>query len=313
MIGESKEACEPPHRAGSVALAGPPNVGKSTLLNALMGSHLSIVSPKAQTTRNRVYGVLTGEEYQVLLIDAPGLIEARYPLQDAMVKAVNAAIREADVVTLVVDAARQRTLAENQFDSVLRVASGPVIVAVNKVDLVDERTEQRFLDDLERWGYQGVAVSAVSGKGLDAFLERVVQMLPESPPLYPPEYAATQPLRFFAAEFVRETCMELFREEVPYSVACVVEEFREDRSPIYVAVTIYVEKESQKGILIGQGGSAIKRVGARSRVKIEELTGDRVYLDLRVKVLTGWSKKPWELHRLGLQPPPEPRGGQKRE
>ncbi len=312
MIGESLDASGRAHRCGSVALTGSPNVGKSTLLNALVGSHLSIVSPKAQTTRKRVYGVLSAEEYQVLLIDAPGLIGARYALQEAMQKAVGAAIKEADVVAFVVDATRPTTLSGNVAGSLLEVASGPVVVAVNKVDLVDQAVERQLLDEVARLGHAAVAISAVTGRGLDVLLERILGLLPESPPLYPAEYAATQPLRFFAAEFVRETCMELLREEVPYSVACVVEEYREERSPIYIAVTIYVEKESQKGILIGRGGSAIKRIGTQSRGKIEELTGDRIFLDLRVKVLPGWSKKPRQLRRLGLEAPPVPKGGQKR-
>ncbi len=299
------------YRCGYVALAGQPNVGKSTLLNALVGEHLSIVSPKAQTTRERVAGILSTDRFQILFIDAPGLIEPRYALQEAMRWAAGAAMEECDVITFISDATRPDTLPDEALANKTRSGSLPVLVALNKIDLVDEAKRETLRLEIERRGFPALALSAVTEEGLADFLERVVPLLPESPPLFPIEDTATQPVRFFAQEFVRETCMEVFRDEIPYSVACRVDEFREEQDPIYIRVIIYVERESQKGIVIGKGGSAIKRVGELSRVKIEELVGNRVYLELRVKVMPGWSRKYGQLQQLGFRLPPNAGGGQK--
>ncbi len=160
-------------------------------------------------------------------------------------------------------------------------------------------------------GYEALAVSATTAEGLDALLDLIIPRLPNSPPLFPPDEMATQPVRFFAEEFVRETCIDMLREELPYSVMCRVEEFREAQDPVYVRINIYVERDSQKGIVIGKGGSTIKRVGERSREKIEALIGQRVYLELRVKVMPKWSRRRERLEQLGFRLPPErPRGGQ---
>lgn len=299
------------HRCGYVALAGRPNVGKSTLLNALVGTHLSIVTPKAQTTRERVSGILTADRYQILFIDGPGLIEPRQALQESMHRAAVAAIEEADVVTVVGDATRPDTVRSRELLTTVDRARAPLIVVVNKCDLVDADTEHELLNGIRAVGHEVLAVSAVTGKGLDHFLERIVGLLPESPPLFPADETATQSVRFFAQELVRETCMEVLREEVPYSVACRVEEFREESEPVYVRVTVYVERESQKGIVIGKAGSTIKQIGAAARQKIERLIDQPVYLDLRVKVLAGWSRKPDFLRRLGYRVPPRSGGGQK--
>jgi GTP-binding protein Era len=298
-----------PFRCGYVALAGRPNVGKSTLLNALVGEHLSIVSAKAQTTRERVSGILTTEGYQILLIDAPGLIEPRYQLQQAMRWAAGAAIDEADVVAFIVDGTKPDTMPDEERGDLARVRSVPLIVAINKRDLLDSASEARLIEEIEARGWSAVALSAKTGEGLDDFLEVIVPLLPESPALFPEEDSATQSLRFFAEEFVRETCLETYRDEVPYSVMCRVDEFREDQDPVYIRVVIYVEKESQKGIVIGQGGSAIKAIGEASRVKIEDLIGRRVYLELRAKVLAGWRRKRKRLRQLGFALPPPAKGG----
>lgn len=299
------------YRCGYVALAGQPNVGKSTLLNALVGEHLSIVSPKAQTTRERVAGILSADRFQILFIDAPGLIEPRYALQEAMRWAAGAAMEECDVITFISDATRPDTLPDEALANKTRSGSLPVLVALNKIDLVDEAKRETLRLEIERRGFPALTLSALTEEGLADFLECVVPLLPESPPLFPIEDTATQPVRFFAQEFVRETCMEVFRDEIPYSVACRVDEFREKQDPIYIRVIIYVERESQKGIVIGKGGSAIKRVGELSRVKIEELVGNRVYLELRVKVMPGWSRKYGQLQQLGFRLPPNAGGGQK--
>lgn len=300
------------YRCGYVALAGPPNVGKSALLNALVGEHLSIVSAKAQTTRERVSGLLTTSRYQIIFIDAPGLFEPRCALQEAMRWAALKAIEDADVVAFVCDATRPGTLPDETLVRAAQARSLPVVVGINKIDRVGGTTVAPRLKAAQKLGCPAIALSALSGEGLDEFLQHIIPRIPLSPPLFPPDDGAVQPVRFFVEEFVRETCMEIFRDEIPYSVAARVEDFHEDREPLYIRVTIHVERESQKPIVIGHGGSAIKRVGEISRQKIERLLGQHVYLELRVKVMRDWSRHRGRLRQLGFRLPPEPSCGQKR-
>jgi GTP-binding protein Era len=292
-------------RCGFVALAGRPNVGKSTLLNALVGQHLSIVTPKAQTTRERVPGILTAPDYQMVFIDAPGLIDPSYALQAAMRATAEAVMSECDVLIYIVDATKPKTLDLELLAEKMGGRAIPTLVAVNKLDAVNTEVARALQDCAEEAGFQALALSALTGAGLDRLLEWTARHLPESPPLYPVDESATQPVRFFAQEYVRESCMDVLREEVPYSIICQVEEFRETQDPVYIAVTIYVERESQKGIVIGRGGSTIRQIGAESRRKIEALIEGRVYLDLRVKVMADWSRKRKSLKRFGFQLPPE--------
>lgn len=296
------------YRCGYAALAGRPNVGKSTLLNALVGQHLSIVSPLAQTTRERVTGLWSGPEAQIIFLDTPGLLEPRYALQEAMRWTADRAIEDADVVVFLLDATEPDPLPDEPLLRAVEERGVALIVALNKVDRLEESERRSHVQELKARGYETRAVSALTGAGVEELRERLIELLPESPPLFPTEYTATQPLRFFAEEFVRETCMDAFRDEVPYSIACRVEEFREEQDPVYIRITLYVERESQKGIVIGKGGSMIKRVGAASRAKIEQLMGRQVYLDLHVKVLSRWSRKPGQLRHLGFQVPPEGTG-----
>lgn len=297
------------YRCGYVALAGHPNVGKSTLFNALVGQHLSIVSSKAQTTRERVSGILTTDEYQIVFLDAPGLFEPRTTLQRAMRWAANQALEEADAVVFVSDASRPATLPDREIAELAGRDGRALIVALNKSDRVDADTVARLVSQAETTGYKAVATSAVEGIGFAQLVETLAPLLPHSPPLFPSEQSATLPVRFFAQEYVRETCMERFRDEIPYGIVCRVDDFREQGDPVYVGVTIFVERESQKGIVIGRGGASIREVGRRSREKIEELIGRSVYLDLRVKVIPGWSRKRKRLRQLGFRLPPD--GGSK--
>jgi GTP-binding protein Era len=290
-------------------LAGKPNVGKSTLLNALVGQHLSIVSPKAQTTRERVAGILTDDDFQILFIDAPGLIEPKYALQEAMSLAAGAAIDEADAVVLIVDSTRSDTLPDDALSAALSVRRVPIIVVLNKTDLVDEASRERLLAAARATGFEALSISALEKVGTEDLLGRLVALMPESPPLFPVDEIATQPVRFFAQELVRETCMDRFREEIPYSIICRVDEFRENQDPVFIRVIIFVERESQKGMVIGKGGEAIREVGEISRKKIEKLVDARVYLELRVKVMPSWSRKHGRLKQLGFQLPTRDKGG----
>lgn len=284
-------------RAGIVTLAGKPNVGKSTLLNRLVGQKLSITSEKPQSTRDRVVGIHTGDGYQMVILDTPGLLEPRYRLQEAMRTAALRALEDADVILYMTDAREGAPPPLLEAAELTNAPSGPVISVVNKIDTVPTHRLQELRMALPEAHF----VSAVSGAGVSGLEAAVVDRLPESAFLYPEDEVSTQTLRFFAAELIRETALEQLGEEVPYSVACVIEEFREDRSPVYVRALVYVERESQKRIFIGARGARIRAIGEAARAKIETLVGDRVYLDLWVKVSPNWRRDSSALERFGYK------------
>jgi len=288
-------------KAGIVTVVGRPNAGKSTLLNRIVGEKLSIVSAKPQSTRNRIVGIHTSDDAQMIVLDTPGLLNPRYPLQEAMRGAALAALAEADVVLHMIDASANgdESLVElAQLDTPPRA---PIVRALNKWDLLSP--DQR-LAVCERAPY-GIAISAATGEGVDALLARVRDLLPDSPFLYPEDEISTQTVRFFVSELIRETALEQLEEEVPYSVACEIEEFRESQSPMYIRAVLHVERESQKRILIGAGGQRVRSIGRAARAKIEALVGASVYLDLWVKVLPNWRRSAPALRRLGFQLPGE--------
>jgi GTP-binding protein Era len=288
-------------RAGTVAVVGKPNVGKSTLLNRIIGQKLSITSAKPQSTRDRIVGIYTNADVQMIITDTPGLLNPRYALQQAMRSAALQALDDADVIIYLADAAEGAPLPLEQAAELAAAPSAPVITAINKVDVLarPERAARR------EQAPDALQISALTGEGIDLLLDEVVKHLPESPFLYPDDEIGTQSLRFFASELIRETALEQLDEEVPYSVACQVEEFREDRSPVYIRAVVYVEREGQKRILIGHQGARIRELGRVSRSKIEALVGSPVYLDLWVKVLPNWRRNAHALHRLGYKLPQE--------
>jgi len=294
-------------RAGTVALVGRPNAGKSTLMNAFLGEKLSIVTSKAQTTWRRVTGIHTSEKAQAIFLDTPGLLDVRDLLQRSMLEEAREAAREADLVLFVIDASRPLRESRGAVErELLEHISAPLLVVLNKSDLADEST----LDGLSRWaedelGGRVFRVSALKGDGIERLREAVEDALPLSPFLHPPDEIASQPVRFFVAEFLRETVFEQFRQEIPYSVFCAVEEFKEEQDPIYIQATVYVERASQKQILIGERGSAIRDLGKAAREKIEHFLGRPVYLELWVKALPGWRRKRIHLTRFGFRVPEE--------
>jgi GTP-binding protein Era len=275
-------------------LAGRPNAGKSTLLNALVGEHLAVVSPKPQSTRLPVVGLLTRDDTQFIFTDSPGLLEPEYALHYAMRANALRAIQDAEVIAYL------HPLPEYpapDFASVARLEKpprAPIITVYTKADLVPTSPNLPQPPPTSV-----VAVSALTGAGIDALLAGLRDRLPESPFHYDPEEMATQPMRFFAAEFVREAAFELLHEELPYSVAVEIDEFREAQEPVYIRAVIYVERESQKGIVIGAGGRTIRALGEAARLKIEALLGRRVFLDLHVKVMPKWRRRPASVKRLG--------------
>ncbi len=288
-------------RCGTVTVAGRPNVGKSTLLNRLVGQKLAITSQKPQSTRDRVTGIVVRGDAQVIFADTPGLLDPRYPLQHAMRATSVQAIHDADIVLYLQDATAPSDESLTSAAGISRAPRGPILTVFTKVDLLDPDSRvglaRRFPDAL--------LVSAVSGDGVNDLLDRLVALLPEGPFLYDADDASAQSLRFFAAELVRETVLEQLNEEVPYAIACQVEEFREDRSPVYIRAVLYVERDSQKRIVIGHNGSRIREIGRVARLKIEDLLQGPVYLDLWVKVLQNWRRDPAALRRLGYSVPEE--------
>ncbi len=293
-------------RAGAVALIGPPNVGKSTLLNTVLGTKLSIVTPKPQTTRRRVLGIYTDERKQILFLDTPGILEPRYELHRAMMGYVHDALKDADVIVLVIDVTQQTTpeaVLTTEVAEALQRLRKPIVVAMNKIDLL--HTTAEVLPIIERYAAAGlfqefVPLSALKNVNVDELLTTLERYLPVSPFLYDPELLSTQPQRFFVAELIREQVFLLYRHEVPYSTEVQVVEFVErERGKWYIAADIIVERESQKVILIGSGGKRLKLLGQRARQAIEAYLGVPVYLELFVKVRPRWRNNKTMLHFFG--------------
>ncbi|HSG09493.1 MAG TPA: GTPase Era [Longimicrobiales bacterium] len=297
-------------RTGYVTLVGRPNAGKSTLMNQLVGQHLSIVTPKAQTTWQRVTGILTTGANQLIFLDTPGLLEARDLFQRSMLGAALEALNEADVVLVVVDTLRPPSSTDiERLESALSQTRAPVHIALNKVDAALEESVEAWTDWCSTRPATVHRLSALTGAGTDSLLQGLIGDLPPGPFLYPEDDVASDPVRFFAAELVRETVFEQYDEEIPYSVFCQVGEFREEQDPIYIQVNVFVERSSQKGILIGAGGHAIRQLGQTAREKIEHFLGQRVYLDLWVKPLKSWRKNRARLGSFGFRVPEDDETG----
>jgi GTP-binding protein Era len=282
-------------RAGIVTVVGKPNVGKSTLLNRIVGEKLSITSPKPQSTRDRVVGIRSTDSSQMVILDTPGLLNPRYALQESMRATSLRALAEADVIVYVADAVEGAPPPLAEAADLKKAPTAPIIIALNKSDALKGSVRDSF------GGNDFFLISALNGDGIGELMAAIEQKLPESPFLYPDDEISTQPVRFFVAEMVRETTLEQLHDEVPYSVAVQVEEYREDRSPLYIRAVIYVERESQKAIIIGAKGAQIRRIGESARAKIEAFVGSQVYLDLWVKVLANWRKNADSLSRFGYQ------------
>ena len=286
-------------KAGIITVVGKPNAGKSTLLNRIVGEKLSIVSAKPQSTRNRVVGIHTTGDVQMILLDTPGLLNPKYALQETMRRAALSAIHEADVILYLVDGTEGSVPTLMDVARLDRPVTAPVIVAINKLDALT-RGQRESLAELQPDAH---FISATTGDGVEPLLSRLSALLPDSAFLYPDDEISTQTVRFFASELVRETALEQLDDEVPYSVACEIEEFRESQSPVYIRAVLHVERDSQKQILIGAGGQRVRAIGQTARQKIEAFLGSRVYLDLWVKVLPNWRRNTHALQRFGYSLP----------
>ena len=277
--------------SGAVALVGRPNAGKSTLLNALIGDKVAIVSARPQTTRNRIIGVLTTDRGQAVLFDLPGVHRPRHKMNVRMMQQVQSALDEVSVVLHLVDASQEWGGGEEYLFGLLEPVRVPVLGVLTKVDLV--RPKERLLPFIETYRQHRpdasvVPVSAIAGDGLDELLEELFGALPEGPPLYPSDITTTQTERFFVAEVVREKLLERTRDELPYTLGVLVENFEDRGGLVHVDAMIYVERPTQKGIVIGKGGAMIRSVGQAAREELERLLGVRVYLGLHVKVHPRW-------------------------
>jgi GTP-binding protein Era len=302
------DAVEGSFRAGFAAIVGKPNVGKSTLMNTYLGQKIAIVSPKPQTTRNVIRGALTLPDAQIIFLDTPGIHKPIHKLGEYMVAAASRTISDADVVVFVADLSHPPTREDGLIADLIREeCTVPVILALNKADTVKDpdsagRPYEALLrsEDGDTLAKAVLLVSATTGAGRDELLQAIIAHLPESPAYYPEDFLTDQPLRIIAGELVREQILRFVRQEIPHATAVIVEEFKE-RNPqlTYISAYIYVEKDSQKQIMLGKGGRMLKRIGQAARLEIEAFLQTRVYLELWVKVRKNWRKKQGALRWLG--------------
>lgn len=281
-------------RSGFVALAGRPNVGKSALLNRLIGAKVAITAAAPQTTRTRLQGILTRPDAQIVFIDTPGIHDPRHRLGERMVTQTREALRDADVTLGVFDASVELTPEDRLTGSLIRHAGKPAVAVLNKIDRVPSNVvDARALDVRGLAPFTAVVpVSTARSEGIDRLIEALVALLPEGPQFFPPDMVTDQPEQFLVREFIREQAIALTREELPHSVAVEIEEFEERTADlVYIRATVHVERESHKKMLIGRGGRMLKEIGRRARAEIETLLGRRVYLDLWVKTSRDWRQR----------------------
>jgi GTP-binding protein Era len=297
-------------KSGYAAILGLPNAGKSTLLNALLGQKLSIVTSKPQTTRKRILGILSSENYQVIFLDTPGIIKPEYLLQEKMMEAVNESLKDADLVILIADVlADGDNMLRNEFigENILN-GRKPVLLLLNKIDLLEQDKVKLLISKYELQGSfkKVIPVSALLNFNIEEVLNSIIESLPEGPKYYPDDIVAEESERFFVSEIVREKIFEFYKEEIPYSTEVIVPEFKErEADKYYILAEIMVEKESQKGIIIGKQGAAIKKLGLEARKDIEDFLQHEVYLDLRVKVRNKWRTDEKQLKSFGYIKPKE--------
>lgn len=290
------------HKSGFVNIVGNPNVGKSTLMNALVGEKISIITSKAQTTRHRIMGIVNGEDFQIVYSDTPGVLKPNYKLQESMLNFSTSALSDADIILYVTDVVES---AEKNINFIEKVQknNAKILVIINKIDLC----EQSKLEELvEKWGKllpnaEIIPISAINNFNLDYLLKRVKDLLPDSPPFFDKDALTDKPARFFVTEIIREKILTNYDKEIPYSVEVAVEQFKEDDNLIHINAVIYVERDSQKGIIIGQKGKMLKKVGTEARKDIESFFEKKVFLELFVKVEKDWRNKDSKLKAFGYQ------------
>ncbi len=288
------------HRSGFVNIIGNPNVGKSTLMNALVGERLSIITSKAQTTRHRIMGIVNGADFQIVYSDTPGVLKPAYKLQESMMRFVMSALEDADVILYITDTIETPTKNE-EFLEKLRSQNVPIIIVINKIDLSDQ---QRVEEQVALWkillpNSTIIPASALHGFNTDIILKQILHYLPEGPEYFSKETLTDKTLRFFASEIIREKILTTYQKEIPYSVEVLIEEYIEDPKIDKIRAIIYVDRDSQKGIIIGHQGKKLKKVGIESRLDIESFVGKKVFLEIYVKVDPDWRNNDLKLMRFG--------------
>jgi GTP-binding protein Era len=286
-------------KAGYISIIGKPNVGKSTLMNALVGERLSIITNKAQTTRHRIFGILTSTEFQMIYSDTPGVIETSYKLQESMMTFVKSSLEDADIILIVVELGEKNVempILKHALES-----STPTILVINKID---QGVGSQVLDKTTHWSslyptLEILPVSAITSKNTDQLFERILELLPVHPPYFPQDTLTDKTERFFASEMLREQIFLYYKQEIPYSCEVVIESFKESENIIHVSSLIYVERKSQKGIVIGKGGQSLKEVGTAARKEMEAFFAKKVHLEIFVKIEKDWRKNDKSLDRFG--------------
>ena len=290
------------HKAGFVNIIGNPNVGKSTLMNSLVGEKLSIITSKAQTTRHRILGIVNGEDFQLVLSDTPGVIKPSYELQSSMMDFVKTAINDADIIIYMIEIGESSLKDENLFNKI-KFSSIPVILLINKIDLSNQEELENQVDEWKTKlpNAEIFPISALKKFQVDSLLQRLIELLPECPPYFPKDQLTDKPERFFVNEIIREKILLNYSKEIPYSVEILTEEFKEDEKIIRIRSVIMVERDSQKGIIIGHKGSALKKVGIKSRKDLETFFGKQIHIELFVKVNKNWRNNKNQLKRFGYK------------
>ena len=291
------------HKAGFVNIVGNPNVGKSTLMNQLVGERISIATFKAQTTRHRIMGIVNTPEAQIVFSDTPGVLKPNYKLQESMLAFSESALQDADVLLYVTDVVENPEKNKDFLEKVVRMTV-PVLLLINKIDQSDQKT---LGDIVEKWhellpNAEILPVSAKNKFGTDLLLKRILELLPDSPPYFDKDQLTDKPARFFVSEIIREKILLYYDKEIPYSVEVSVEQFKEDEKHIHVNAVIYVERDSQKGIIIGHQGVALKKVSTESRKALEKFFGKSIFLEVFVKVDKDWRSSERELNHFGYNP-----------
>lgn len=289
------------HKSGFVNIIGNPNVGKSTLMNALVGEKLSIITSKAQTTRHRIMGIVNGDDFQIVYSDTPGILKPSYRLQESMMKFVTGALTDADIVLYVTDTVEKGDAASEAIVDRIAASGIPTIVVINKVDLTTQPELEALVDKWHRRLPQAeiVPVSALKEFNVAGLFDLILKKLPEGEPYYPKDALTDKTMRFFASEIIREKIFLNYRKEIPYSVEIAIDEYREEPDMDRITATIYVARESQKGIIIGHRGEMLKKVGTAARIELEQFIDKKVFLQLHVKVNDDWRNSDAQLRRFG--------------
>ena len=290
------------HKAGFVNIIGNPNVGKSTLMNALVGEKLSIITSKSQTTRHRILGIVNGEDYQIVFSDTPGIIKPAYELQESMMDFVKGAFEDADVLIYMVEVGEKELKNEDFFRRIIN-SKIPVILLLNKIDKSSQEEVQEKIDFWKKKVPNSFVyiISALEKFNVDTVFYKIIELLPEAPPFYPKDQLTDKPERFFVNEAIREKILQQYKKEIPYSVEVETESFIEEDDIIKIRAVIMVERETQKGIIIGHKGTAIKRVGTDARKDLQFFFGKKIFLELYVKVNKNWRSNDRQLKRFGYK------------